>query len=377
MSRELMTSTVLVHRAPAPVGQVHADADAGDARPSATGSAGAPYDAVRPVPRTGALARARHRLLSPPVRLALLAVAALLSVAAFCTYGVVGSWDYVLPRRLTTVATLALVGYAIAVSTVLFQTVTDNRILTPAIMGFDSLFVLLQTVLVAALGTRSLAGVGEPVQFAVEVTVMVVLSGLLFRWLFLGAQRSLHVLVLVGIVLGVMFRSVSGFVQRLMDPNEFVVLQDRLFAGFTAVDPSLLLLSAALVAVVSLVVVRRLGAYDVLGLGRDTAICLGVDHRRAVSGVLVLVAVLVSVSTALVGPVTFVGLLVANLAYAIAGRHEHRWVLPTAALLAVIALVGGQALLQHAFGLDTALVVIVEFIGGIVFIGLLLRGLRP
>ena len=42
---------------------------------------------------------------------------------------------------------MLLVGYAIAVSTVLFQTITDNRILTPSIMGFDSLYRLIQTSL--------------------------------------------------------------------------------------------------------------------------------------------------------------------------------------------------------------------------------------
>ncbi len=83
---------------------------------------------------------------------------------------------------------------------------------------------------------------------------------------------------------------------------------------------------------------------------------------------------LVSVSTALVGPITFFGLLVANLAYMIAGSAKHRIILPVAALLAVFCIVGGQTILERVFTFNSALSVIIEFLGGLVFIILLVRG---
>jgi iron complex transport system permease protein len=86
-----------------------------------------------------------------------------------------------------------------------------------------------------------------------------------------------------------------------------------------------------------------------------------------------LVSVLVAVSTALVGPITFFGLLVASLAHSLVGTSRHRYVLPAAALLAIICLVGGQTLLERVFSFDTALSIIIEFVGGIVFIILVLR----
>jgi len=162
--------------------------------------------------------------------------------------------------------------------------------------------------------------------------------------------------------------------QRIIDPNEFVVLQDRLFANFNSVDGNLLTVSSAAVAAVSVIGWRLMHTYDVLALGRETAVNLGVDHNRVTSVVLMLVAVLVSVSTALVGPVTFFGLLVANLAYQIAGTHKHRFILPVASLLAIICIVGGQLVLERIFAFDTALSIVVEFVGGIVFLALLIRG---
>ncbi|KYB45278.1 hypothetical protein AB664_01285 [Brucella anthropi] len=90
--------------------------------------------------------------------------------------------------------------------------------------------------------------------------------------------------------------------------------------------------------------------------------------------ILLIVTILVSVSTALVGPITFFGLLVANLAYMIAGSSKHRIVLPIAVLLAILCIVGGQTILERVFSFNTALSVIIEFLGGLVFIILLVRG---
>ncbi|WP_166802091.1 iron chelate uptake ABC transporter family permease subunit [Microvirga pakistanensis] len=295
-------------------------------------------------------------------------------IVLFMTLGAKGRWDFVLPFRGAKVLSMVLVAHAIAVSTVLFQTVSHNRILTPSIMGFDALYVLIQTSLIFAVGSAAVTDFDPRLLFAGEVALMVAFSSLLYRWLFSGNSRSLHLLILVGIVFGVLFRSLSGFMQRIIDPNEFVLLQDRLFANFNSVDSNLLAVSTATILAVSVVAWRFMHAYDVLALGRDPSINLGVNHNRVVTIVLMMVAILVSVSTALVGPVTFFGLLVANLAYQLAGTHKHRVVLPVAVLLAVICLVGGQLILERIFAFDTALSIVIEFVGGIVFLALLIRG---
>ena len=81
----------------------------------------------------------------------------------------------------------------------------------------------------------------------------------------------------------------------LVDPNDFIVLQDRLFANFNTVSIRLLLLSLLVIAVVGIWVWRQRHVLDVLALGREVAINLGVDYQRSVMGVLVVIAVLVSV----------------------------------------------------------------------------------
>ncbi len=304
-----------------------------------------------------------------------LSLFAAVCIAAFMTWGAKGSWEFVLGFRGRKLWGMALCAYAIAVSTVLFQTVTGNRILTPAIMGFDALFALIQTALVFFLGGFAYLTLPAEARFLLNAAAMIVCATLLFRWLFSRQSRSLHLLVLVGIVFGVLFRSLSGLMQRMINPNDFVVLQDAMFASFNAIEPTLLVIATGALALASLVALPLLGRLDVLLLGREPAIGLGVDHVRTVSLVLVVVAVMVSVSTALVGPILFFGLLVAHLAYILVPTYRHAVVLPAAFLLALIGLVGGQTILERGFGYDTALSVIIEFAGGIVFLFLILR--RP
>ena len=307
-------------------------------------------------------------------RMALLALLALLAAAAFLLLNARGSWDFLLPFRGRKLAGLAVVAVAIALSTVVFQTVTQNRILTPAIMGFDALYVLIQTGLVFSLGAGRVSALDARLVFGLELGVMVLFALLLFRWMFGPAARNLHLLMLVGIVLGTLFRSIAGFLQRIIDPDSFTVLQDRLFASFNAVDPGLLTLSALIVAGLALILWRLVPELDVLALGREAAVGLGLSQERLVLGLLVIVTLLVALSTALVGPVTFLGLLVANLAYLLMPTGRHAVLLPAAALIALITLIGGQALLERVLHYDTALAVVVEFAGGLVFILLVIRG---
>lgn len=312
--------------------------------------------------------------LSSHVRLLLVGALALATLAAFMLVGANGNWGFVLAFRGAKLAAMLLVAYAIAVSSVLFQTITHNRILTPSIMGFDALYMLIQAVIIFSLGINPLTETGNVnLRFAVEVVLMTGFACLLFRALFNGAANSLHLMLLAGIVFGLLFRSLSSFVMRLIDPNEFMTLQDRMFASFNTIQTGLLWVAALAIALASLLAWRLRERYDVLALGREIAVNLGVDYRRTVMLTLGLIAVMVSVSTALVGPVTFFGLLVSNLAYVTAGSDRHRFTLPMAVLWGVVFLVGGQVLLERVLELNATVSVVIEFIGGILFLFLITR----
>lgn len=311
---------------------------------------------------------------APRTRLLVLAGAALAIIATFLLIGANGNWSFVLPFRGAKLAAMVLVAYAIAVSSVLFQSITHNRILTPAIMGLDTLYLLIQAVIIFTVGSNPLLDLGGPnLRFVAEVVLMTGFACMLFRALFTGAAHSLHLMLLAGIVFGLLFRSLSGFVMRLIDPNEFMVLQDRMFASFNSIQTGLLSVAAVAIALASLAAWRLRHRYDVLALGRDIAVNLGIDYRRTVMRTLALIAVMVSVSTALVGPVTFFGLLVSNLAYVTAGSDRHKYLLPMAVLWGVVCMVGGQLLLERVLELNATVSVVIEFAGGLLFLFLITR----
>lgn len=309
-------------------------------------------------------------------KILILAVVALVFCGLYLFQDLNGSYDYALPRRGIKVVAMALTGVAIAYSTVIFQTITHNRILTPSIMGLDSLYILLQTVLIFFLGSTHITIVNKQVNFVLSVGAMVVFALLLYQFLFKAGKRPIYFLLLVGIIVGTFFQSISTFLQVLIDPNEFLRVQDKSFASFNNINGDLVWWALGILIITLLIGGRKFNELDVLSLGRDTAINLGVNHDKIVKMMLILSSVLIAVSTALVGPITFFGLIVANLSYQFFKTYRHSILVAGASVMSIIALVGGQWVVERVFTFSTTLSVIINFVGGAYFIYLLLKESR-
>lgn len=313
-------------------------------------------------------------LSTPPRRLVLLLVLLLLSATAFMLWQAQGSWSFLLPFRGKKLLALMLVGTAIAVATVVFQTLTHNRILTPSIMGLDALYLLVQIVAVAVLGGGGgYSQLDLRWRFLFDVLLMSGAAWLLFGVLLRYFSRDLLRLLLIGVIFGIFCRSLTSLFARLLSPEDYAVFQGAAFAQFNAIDDTLLGIAAVLTAISVWLIWRQRHALDIMALGRNTAVSLGISHQRLLAQMMICVAVLVSVSTALVGPVMFFGLLVSALTYRLFPTPYHRWLLPAAAVIAALVLLLGQTLFERALGFSATLSVAVELLGGAVFIFLLLK----
>lgn len=309
-----------------------------------------------------------------PLLLAL--VLLLISCACFLTLGANGNWGFVLPLRAAKLAALLLVAYAVGASTLLFQTLTNNPILTPSILGFDALYVFLQTLLVAMLGSVDYTQLPSLGKFGLELAAMISGSLLLFQTLLWQGGRDLTRMILIGVIFGILFRSLSSLLQRLIDPEEFAVAQAYTFASFNTVNQSLLGIGAAILLGSAFFIWRERHRLDVHLLGRDQAINLGIAYTRHTVWVLVWIAVLVATATALVGPVSFFGLLVVALTNHFSASFKHAVRLPLVFLIAAVLLVAGQTMFEHVLGMKAVLSVVVEFTGGLVFLWLVLKKKR-
>lgn len=295
------------------------------------------------------------------------------SAALFLTWQAQGSWEFVLQLRGKKLAALLLVAYAVGVSTLLFQTITNNPILTPSILGFDSLYIFLQTALVATLGGLGYAQIAPLGKFSLELGAMLGGSLLLFSLLLKQSGRDLARMILIGVVFGVLFRSLSSLLQRLIDPEEFAVAQSATFASFNSVNTQMLAYSGVLMLISVPFLWRERHRLDVHLLGRAQVINLGIHYQRHTLWILFWIALLVASATATVGVVSFFGLLVCALVNAFSGSLKHSVRLPMAFLIAAVMLVLGQTVFEHLLGMKAVLSVVIEFVGGLVFLWLVLK----
>ncbi|PIH05987.1 iron chelate uptake ABC transporter family permease subunit [Clostridium combesii] len=307
-------------------------------------------------------------------RVVLLGVFSIALIILFIFTGISkGNYDYVLPRRILKVLAISLTAGSIAFSSMIFQTIANNRILTPSVLGLDSLYMFIQTFVVFILGANNKAVMNSNFNFLISISLMVVFSMILYRFLFKREDKNIFFLLLTGLIFGTLFQSLAAFMQTIIDPNAFLVIQDKMFASFNKVNTDVLLISIIGILLVLAYVYDYVKVLDVMLLGREQAINLGVSYDKVVKKMLIVVSILVSISTALVGPITFLGLLSVNLTYEFINSYKHKYLIIGSVFISIIALVGGQFLVERFLNFGTTLSVIINFIGGIYFMYLLLK----
>lgn len=163
-------------------------------------------------------------------------------IGIFIFVGLNGFDEYALKSRFLQIAAIIIVAICIAVSTVIFQTLCNNKILTPAIIGLDSLYMLLQSALIFSFGAANLSVYKNDINFLITLVCMVVFSLGLYKILF-SSDRSIYLIMLLGLVFGTLFSTLSSFFEVLIDPDEFMVIQGRMFASFDNIAFDVLILA--------------------------------------------------------------------------------------------------------------------------------------
>lgn len=279
----------------------------------------------------------------------------------------------VVKRRLTAVIAMIIAAVCQSLATVAFQSGTNNRIITPSLLGFESLYAAIQTATMFFFGTKTFlefSGVGP---FLIQVCAMILMSLILYGWLLSGKYGNLQLMLLVGVIMGTGLRSVSSFMRRLLAPSEFDILQARLFGSVNNADAEYFPVAVPIVVITAILVLAHAKTLNVIALGRDTGTALGINHRRGTIYTLILVSILMSVSTALIGPMTFFGFLVASMAYQAAPTYDHRYIFPMALAIGILVLTRSYFIMYHVFNAQGVVSVIIELFGGTAFLVVLLR----
>lgn len=301
----------------------------------------------------------------------LLAVVCLAVFFVFVNSGL--DFDYVIPKRLVRLATIVLGGVCVAFSSIIFQTLVGNRILTPSIMGYEAIYLLWQVLLLFILGTHGLSLLGLNGNFFISIVLMLLYSWIIHKWLLPYGKNDVFLLLLFGLILTMVLGTITQFIQLKISPGEFSVFQGFNYASFNRSQPETLVYATLAVTIVLWLGRKTLPVLDVLVLGREQASSLGVNHHRYVSFYLALIAILVAVSTSLIGPTAFMGVFIANIAYALAGSYKHKLTLPLGCAVTIAIFIAAQILVEHIFNYKTTVSILVNLVCGIYFLTLTVR----
>lgn len=279
---------------------------------------------------------------------------------------------YAMGLRLPRLAVILIAGFAISAAAIVFQTIFRNTIVTPCLLGMNSLYLLIHTAVVFFLGSGSLFAVNPVYAFAADVIVMGFVAGFIYYTIFQKTGGNVLYVLLIGTVLSTFFSSMQNSLTRIMDPNEYDALLNTLTASFTNVNAACIIPGALLLAAIAWWLRKDLAILDVISLGREQAVSLGVDYERTLRRLMVGVALYIAVATALVGPLSFLGLITANVARQLFTTYRHTWLIAGSACVGMLILTAGQFVVEHVMVYAVPVSVFVTIGGGIYFLYLVL-----
>ena len=281
-------------------------------------------------------------------------------------------FQYAMKIRTPKLIVMLITAFAIGGASIVFQSIINNTIVTPCLLGMNSLYTLIHTTVVFFAGSSSVIAASANLSFAVDVVLMGITATLIYSWIFKKTRHNVLYVLLVGTVLTSFFSSIQTTLTRVMDPNEYDSLLNTLVASFSHINSEISLFVLLLLGLIVFALRKELALLDVLTLGKEQAINLGVDYDRCIRRLLLGVTLCIAVATAMVGPISFLGLIIANLSRQLLKTYRHSQLILGSALFGMIVLVGGQLIVEHVYSYAVPVSVFITVGGGLYFLYLLL-----
>ena len=311
------------------------------------------------------------------IKISLLAVFVILAGIVYLSVDVNPKYvEYAMKLRVPKLVVMLITAFCIGSASIVFQSIINNTIVTPCLLGMNSLYLLIHTAVVFFFGSGSVLARNAQLSFLMDLVLMGVTATIIYSYLFRKTKHNVLYVLLAGTVMTTFFSSMQTTLTRVMDPNEYDSLLTTLVASFSNVNSEIILISVILIAVLVAALRKELALLDVMTLGKDQAINLGVDYDRTIRHLLLGVTLLIAIATAMVGPISFLGLIIANLSRQLFRTYRHSWLIAGSSLIGMAVLAGGQLLVEHIVVYSVPVSVFITVGGGIYFLYLLLRQRR-
>lgn len=279
---------------------------------------------------------------------------------------------FILSLRIPTLAVMMIAAFAIGCASLVFQSIINNRIVTPCLLGMNAMYTLVHTAIVFVAGSGSILATNTNLSFVLDLLVMAVSATFVYSYMFRKTGNNVLYVLLIGTVLSSFFGSIQSTMIRVMDPNEYDALLTTLVADFSNVNAEIIVLSLLILTVLTVYLWKDLLLLDVITLGKDQAINLGVDYDSTIRRLLLGVVLCIAVATAMVGPISFFGLIIANLSRQLLKTYRHGQLIVGSAFVGMLAMIAGQLVSQHLFSYAVPISTFITIGGGVYFLYLLL-----
>ena len=158
-------------------------------------------------------------------KLLVLAAIVLLCAAGYMLVGVNFSnpklFAYAMKIRTPKLVVMLITAFSIGGASLVFQSIINNTIVTPCLLGMNSLYTLIHTAVVFFLGSASIVATNANLSFGVDVVLMGITATIIYSWIFQKTKHNVLYVLLVGTVLTSFFGSIQTTLTRVMDPNEY------------------------------------------------------------------------------------------------------------------------------------------------------------
>ena len=306
-------------------------------------------------------------------KLIILSILTLICSLAYLFYDLnLDFFKFSMSLRVPKLLAMLLTAYCIGAASLIFQTIIRNTIVTPCLLGMNSLYLLIHTGVMFFFGSASILVLNKYISFGVDLILMGTIATFVYSYLFRVTKYNVLYVLLAGTVMATFFLSLQNSMVRIMDPNEYDALLSSLVASFNSVNADILAIAIIITIVLSLIYYKDLAVLDVLSLGKENAINLGIDYDKTIKRLLLGVTLFIAVATALVGPISFLGLIIANLSRELFKTYRHNYLVAGSVLMGMLVLVAGQVIVERVFILSIPISVFISIAGGLYFMYLLI-----
>ena len=241
--------------------------------------------------------------------------------------------SYRLPQAITALA----VGMALGLSGLMLQTLFNNPLAGPSVLGISSgaSFGVAVVVLSGSItGVNVLLPGFATGNFLMVISALIGAMMVLALIIFISSRiANIVVVLIIGIMVGYAINAFVGVMQffsRSMELQAYVIWGLGSFSKTSSTQSIFLLISVILIFIISLFFRNSL---NVFLMGKNYARSMGINVKQFQLIILILSGLLISLATAFTGPIAFLGLAIPHIARNLFNTSNHKILIPAVAVL--------------------------------------------